>query len=59
MSKRNREVVMSLEAQALKELRINSDLSLRKLAEKMNYSFTRVHQMETGRDNISDEYIVF
>lgn len=57
MSKRNKIVVMSPEAEALKKLRIKSDLSLRKLADKMNLSFTRVHQMESGRENVSEEYI--
>ena len=48
---------MTKEAELLKKLRIDADLSLRKLADMMNLSFTRVHQMESGREDISDEYI--
>lgn len=58
MSKRDRVVVMSPEAEALKNLRKKGDLSLRKLADLMEISFTRVHQMESGKENIPKEYIV-
>jgi len=57
MSKRNKFVVMSAEAETLKKLRLKSDLSLRKLSDKLNISFARVHQLESGRENISEEYI--
>lgn len=57
MSKRNQVIVMSPEAEALKKLRLKSELSLRKLSEKLNMSFTRVHQMESGRENISEAYL--
>ncbi len=57
MSKRNQKIVMTKEAKLLKKLRIDSDLSLRKLADLMNLSFTRVHQMESGREDVTEEYI--
>ena len=57
MSKRNKTINQSPESEALKALRKKSDLSLRKLADAMNISFTRVHQMESGRENIPKEYI--
>ena len=57
MSSRNRIVLMTDEAQALKSLRVRSDKSLRKIAELMNLSFVRVHQMESGRENITKEYV--
>lgn len=59
MSHRNKIVIESPESKALKELRLKAGLGVRKLAERMNYSHTRVHQMESGRDEISDEYIQF
>ena len=58
MSKRNKIVETSPESEALKALRQKDGLSLRKLADLMEISFTRVHQMESGRDNIPKEYIV-
>lgn len=57
MSKRNLEIVNSPESKALKRLREEADLSLRELAKKMNISYSRVHQMERGRDDPSEEYI--
>lgn len=57
MSKRNKIVETSPESEALKALRQKNGLSLRKLAELLEISFTRVHQMESGRDNIPKEYI--
>jgi transcriptional regulator with XRE-family HTH domain len=57
MSKRNKIIKVSTESAALKELRENEGLSLRKLAELMDLSFMRVHQMESGRENISEEYV--
>ena len=59
MSKRIREVITTDESTALKGLRVNSKVSLRKLAELMGPPKTRIHQMETGRDSPSKEYIVF
>lgn len=38
-------------------MRENAGLSIRKLADLMDLSFSRVHQMESGRENISEEYI--
>lgn len=57
MSKRNQIISEGPESKALKELRLKAGLGIRKLAERMNYSHTRVHQLESGRDDISDEYI--
>jgi len=55
MSSRNRIVLMTDEALALKNLRIKSDKSLRKIAELMNLSFVRAHQMGSGRENGTKE----
>jgi len=57
MSKRIEKVLKTPESQSLLALRIKSDLSVRDLADKMEMSFPRVHQMESGRGNISEEYI--
>lgn len=57
MSKRNKKIIVTKEARALKKLRVESGLSLRKLADMMELSFTRVHQMESGREDISEEYL--
>lgn len=57
MSKRNRFVEETPESKALKTFRLNSDLSLRKIANLMEISFTRVHQMEAGKENIPEDYI--
>ncbi len=57
MSKRNKVVKISSESEALKHLREKNGLSLRKLADKMAISFARAHQMESGREDISKEYI--
>jgi len=57
MSHRNKLIIESAESKALKALRLKGGLGIRKLAERMNYSHTRVHQMESGRDDISKEYI--
>lgn len=58
MSKRNKIVLESPDSKALKKLREQSDLSIRKVADKMGISKSRVSQMESGRDNIPKEYIV-
>ena len=57
MSKRNKIVKKSPESEALKALRLKADLSVRKLSEVMDISKSRVHQMESGRENISQDYI--
>ncbi|RLA61789.1 MAG: hypothetical protein DRQ88_00110 [Epsilonproteobacteria bacterium] len=57
MSKRNKIVQESPESEVLKALRLKVDLSVRKLAEAMDMSKSRVHQMESGRENISQDYI--
>ena len=58
MSKRNKIVETSPEWEALRALRQKDGLSLRKLADLMEISFTRVQQMESGRDDIPKKYIV-
>ncbi len=58
MSKRNQIIEESADSKALKALRLKSDLSVRKVADEMGISKTRVSQMESGRDNISKEYIL-
>ena len=57
MSKRNEIVLQTEESKALKALREKGDLSIRKVADLMGISKTRVSQMESGRDNIPKEYI--
>ena len=57
MSKRNQIIKATKESKALKALRIIAGLGIRKLAQKMNYSPTRVHQFEAGREDITDAYI--
>ncbi len=57
MSKRNQIIKETKESKALKVLRIKADFGIRKLAQKMNYSHTRVHQFETGREDINETYI--
>jgi len=57
MSKRNQKVIETELSITLRELRTENSLSVRKLAELMNISKSRVHQMESGRENISSEYI--
>lgn len=57
MSRRNKIIKVTSESAALKEMREKCGLSLRKLADLMGISFMRVHQMESGRDNVSEEYV--
>jgi len=57
MSKRNLEIIETNESRALRRLRIEHGLSIRKLAERMELSPTRVTQMEVGREDIKDPYI--
>jgi transcriptional regulator with XRE-family HTH domain len=57
MSKRNNIVIQTQESKALKAFRIRAGVSLRKLSELMDLSKTRIHQMEIGRDEISEDYI--
>ncbi len=57
MSKRNQIVITTPESKALKALREKSELSLRKLGERLNVSSTRVHQYELGKENITEAYI--
>jgi transcriptional regulator with XRE-family HTH domain len=57
MSKRNKIINETIESKRLKELRLKHGLSLRKLADIMNLSQTRVHQMEIGREDITSDYL--
>ncbi|HLE11353.1 MAG: hypothetical protein A2451_12380 [Bdellovibrionales bacterium RIFOXYC2_FULL_39_8] len=57
MSKRNKIKIESTESKALKALRIKSGHSIRKLADKIDVSPTRVHQMEAGLENVSKTYV--
>ncbi len=45
------------ESMALKAMREFRGVSVRKLSEKLKLSHSAVHQFETGRANIPDEYI--
>lgn len=57
MSKRNKLIIKTPECLALKALRMKAGLSLRKLADLMDISFVRVHQWESGRDEVTNEYV--
>lgn len=57
MSKRNQIIKESAESLALKRLREASGQGIRRVAELMDLSHTRVHQMESGREDITEEYI--
>tara|TARA_Y100000768_G_scaffold387507_1_gene379074 strand:- start:7314 stop:7679 length:366 start_codon:yes stop_codon:yes gene_type:complete len=57
MSKRNLKIIETEESKLLKEMRKEAGLSVRKLAELMGISHTRVYQMESGREDISYEYL--
>lgn len=57
MSRRNKITKVSPESVALKEMREKAGLSLRKLADLMDYSFSRVHQLESGKEDVSEEYV--
>ncbi len=57
MSKRNKITIITPESEALKRLRYKSELSLRDLSERMSYSFSRIYQIESGKENISEAYI--
>ena len=57
MSKRNKVIKVGAESTTLKAMRENAGLSLRKLADLMDFSFSRVHQMESGRENVTEEYV--
>ncbi len=45
------------ESKALRAMREFRGVSVRKLSEKLKLSHSAVHQFETGRANIPDEYI--
>lgn len=45
------------ESKALKAMREFRGVSVRKLSEKLQMSHSAVHQLESGRANIQDEYI--
>jgi transcriptional regulator with XRE-family HTH domain len=57
MSKRNKEIILTSESKALKKLRTDHDYSLAEVSRLMNISRTRVHQMESGKENIGSSYI--
>ena len=58
MSKSEKQTIIEgAKSKALKELRLKSGFGIRKLADRMNYSHSRVHQMESGRDKISQDYV--
>jgi transcriptional regulator with XRE-family HTH domain len=58
MSKRNKFVKRSPESEALTLRRKQNDISIRKLGELMDLSSSRVHQMESVREKIGEEYIL-
>ena len=57
MSERTKVKIITPESNTLKALRLKTGLSLRELAKVMNQSFSRVHQFESGREDITENYI--
>ena len=57
MSKRNKIVLETAESKKLKQIREKHDLSTRKVAERIGISKTRVSQIESGRDEVTENYI--
>jgi transcriptional regulator with XRE-family HTH domain len=57
MSKREQKIKITNESKTLKKLRLKANLSVRILAEKMQLSKSRVHQMEQGRGEITPSYV--
>ena len=57
MTKEKKEKIETQRSIMLVNLRKKYGLSLRKVAELMNLSKSRVHQIESGGENISDEYL--
>ena len=57
MSRRNKIVLESPESKALKDMRTKREMSLQKMADALSVSKQLVHLIESGRANVSDEYI--
>jgi transcriptional regulator with XRE-family HTH domain len=57
MGKRNKFVKETSESKALRSLRLKSDYSLQQIASLVGLSKTRVSQMESGREDVSNSYI--
>jgi plasmid maintenance system antidote protein VapI len=57
MSKRNLEIIETWESKLLKRLRVDYGISIRKLADLMELSPTRVMQFEVGRETVTTAYI--
>jgi transcriptional regulator with XRE-family HTH domain len=57
MGKKKEVVHETRESKALKAFRLGKDLSLRKLADLMGLSKSRVAQLESGRGKINEGYI--
>jgi len=57
MGKRNKFVKETSESKALRSLRLKNDYSLQQVASLVGLSKTRVSQMESGREDVSNCYI--
>jgi transcriptional regulator with XRE-family HTH domain len=57
MSKRSDQIIETAQSRALKALRLERGVSIRKLAEQVGLSPMRVQQLESGRGNIQAAYI--
>jgi transcriptional regulator with XRE-family HTH domain len=57
MGKRTKLVIETPESKTLKKIRLKREISLQKLADKMGVSKSLVHQAESGRADISNEYL--
>lgn len=57
MGKRNKFVKETPESKALKSLRLKNGYSLQQISNLVGLSKTRVSQMESGRDDVSNSYV--
>lgn len=57
MKNRSNFVFVTKESQALKDLRFRLGFSLVRTSDLMKLSFVLIHQMESGREDITDSYI--
>lgn len=57
MNNRSNNILLSKESLALKDLRIKSGFSLLKTSNLMNLSFVLIHNMESGRDDVTSSYV--
>ncbi len=57
MAKRSRRKIETIESKMLKILRNSKGVSQRSLSVKMKISQTRINHMESGREDVTEEYV--